>query len=79
MKVRFVGMTAHWIEVRDKIWTLRSAVIGLRAISGTHAGNNMGRYMIGICDRVGIMSKTQSKVFFVTHAISINNQQSHMS
>ena len=42
MKVGFLGVMVHWIGVKDKIWTLKSAVIGLRAISGTHAGDNMG-------------------------------------
>lgn len=76
MKVGFLGVTAHWIGVKDKIWTLKSAVIGLRAISGTHAGDNMGRYMIGVCDRVGITSKTHSKVR--SREIPISSQQSHM-
>ena len=42
MKVGFLSVTVHWIRVKDKIWTLKSAVIRLRAISGTYANNNIG-------------------------------------
>lgn len=55
-------MTAHWIEVKDETWKLRSEVVGFQPISGEHSGNNLGRYFVGLCDRVGIMSKNESKV-----------------
>jgi hypothetical protein len=55
-------MTAHWIEVKDEKWKLRSEVIGFQSISGEHSGSNLGRYFVGLCDRVGIMSKNESKV-----------------
>jgi hypothetical protein len=55
-------MTAHWIEVKDEIWKLRSEVVGFQPISGEHSGENLGRYFVGLCDRVGIMSKNESKV-----------------
>ena len=55
-------MTAHWIEVKDEKWKLRSEVIGFQPISGEHSGGNLGRYFVGLCDRVGIMSKNESKV-----------------
>ena len=61
-KMGFLRMTAHWIEVKEKIWTLRAKVIGFKAISGTHSGENLGRYAVGLLDRVGIMSKKESKV-----------------
>ena len=54
-------MTAHWIEVKDGRWKMRAAVIGFKAISGSHSGENLGRYAVGLLDRVGIMSKTGSK------------------
>lgn len=57
----FLGMTAHWIEVKDKEWKLRAEVIGFKALSGVHSGANMGRYAVGLLDRVGIMGKTESK------------------
>jgi hypothetical protein len=58
----FMGMTAHWIEVKDKVWKLRAEVIGFKGVSGTHGGENLGRYAVGLLDRVGIMDKSQSKV-----------------
>ena len=58
----FMGMTAHWIEVKEKKWKLQAEVIGFKGISGTHSGENLGRYTVGLLDRVGIMNKSQSKV-----------------
>jgi len=61
-KGSFLGMTAHWIEVKDTKWKLCSEVIGFQLISGEHSGGNLGRYFVGLCDRMGIMSKNESKV-----------------
>jgi hypothetical protein len=58
----FLGVTAHWIEVTDGKWKMRSAVIGFKALSGAHTGENLGRYTVGLLDRVGIMDKEMSKV-----------------
>jgi hypothetical protein len=55
-------MTAHWIEVKDEEWKLRAEVVGFQPISGEHSGVNLGKYFVGLCDRVGIMSKGSSKV-----------------
>jgi hypothetical protein len=57
-------MTAHWINVDPDTgkWILRAEVVGFRLIHGTHAGDNLGRYFVGLCDRVGIMSRFNSKV-----------------
>jgi hypothetical protein len=55
-------MTAHWIEVKDEKWSLRSEVVGFKAVSGDHSGWNLGRYFVGMCDRVGICSQEGSKV-----------------
>jgi hypothetical protein len=60
-------MTASWIEVKDGIWKLRSEVIGFQPVSGDHSGWNLGRYVVGLCDRVGIFSKNGSKVHLLTH------------
>ena len=60
----FLGMTAHWIEVEDGSWDLRSAVIAFRWVSGGHDGQNIGRYLVGLTDRVGITGKIFSKVRF---------------
>lgn len=62
-KQGYLGMTAHWIDVDSSgNWILRAEVVGFRLIKGTHAGSNLGRYFVGLCDRVGIMSRSQSKV-----------------
>ena len=58
----FQGMTAHWIEVKEGKWKMRAAVIGFKALSGAHSGENLGRYAVGLLDRVGIMDKKSSKV-----------------
>ncbi len=61
-KTGYIGMTVHWIDVRDGKWELRGEAVGLRAILGDHGGDNLGRYIIGLCDRVRICSKQDSKV-----------------
>ena len=61
-KGSFLRMMAHWIEVKDEKWKLRSEVVGSQPISGEHSGGNLRRYFVGLCDRVGIMSKNESKV-----------------
>jgi hypothetical protein len=65
-------MTAHWIDVNNTTgkWSLRAEEVGFRLIYGTHAGTNIGRYFVGLCDRVGIMSRLQSKVCL--HIVSID-------
>lgn len=55
-------MTAHWIDVKEGKWTLRAEVVGFQPVSGEHSGANMAKYFVGLCDRVGIMNKTGSKV-----------------
>lgn len=57
-KAGFQGMTAHWMEVKEGKWKLRAAVIGFKALSGSHDGENLGRYAVELLDRVGIMDKT---------------------
>jgi hypothetical protein len=64
-KAAFLGVTAHWIEVKkegDETWEMRSEVIGFRSVSGDHSGKNLGRYFVGVCDRIGIMNTERSKV-----------------
>lgn len=56
-KAAFLGVTAHWIEVKEGRWVMRSEVIGLRSVSGDHGGENLGRYFVGVCDRIGMTSK----------------------
>ena len=62
MKMGFLGMTGHWINVKDGKWKLRVEVIGFRGLSGAHSGANLGRYAVGLLDHMGIMDKNQSKV-----------------
>jgi hypothetical protein len=61
-KGSYLGLTAHWIEVKEGAWKLRSEVVGFQPISGDHSGGNLGRYFVALCDRVGIMSGNESKV-----------------
>jgi hypothetical protein len=61
-KAAFQGMTAHWIEVKEGKWKMRAEVIGFKALSGNHGGENLGRYAVGLLDRVGIMDKKGTKV-----------------
>jgi hypothetical protein len=57
-KTGFLGMTAHWIDVTEGKWKLRAEMVGFKAISGAHSGENLGRYAVGL----GIMDGKQSKV-----------------
>jgi hypothetical protein len=65
----FLGMTAHWIEVKGNEWKMRSEVIGFKALSGAHTGENLGRYTVGLLDRVGIMDEKRSKVRHVFYLL----------
>jgi hypothetical protein len=69
----FLGMMAHWIEVVEGNWNLRSAVIVFRWVLGGHDGRNIGRYMIGLTDRVGITGRIFIKVRFTRMAHLINS------
>ena len=60
-RMGFERMTAHWIEVKEEKWKMKAAVIGFRALSGAHSGENLRRYAVGLLDRVGIMDKKGSK------------------
>jgi hypothetical protein len=55
-------MMAHWIDVKEGKWKLRAEVIGFKAVSGNHGGENLGRHAVGLLDRVGIMDKNGTKV-----------------
>ena len=61
-KTSFLGMTAHWIEVKEGKWGLRSEVVGFKHVSGDHSGWNLGCYIVGLCDHVGICNQDGSKV-----------------
>ena len=72
-KEAFLGVTAHWIEIREGKWKVRAEVIGFQSISGDHSGENLGRYVVGVFDRVGITGKDHSKVHEQTNLRSTYN------
>ena len=55
-------VTAHWIDMKGGKWTLHLEVVAFRALSGDYGGENLGRYMVGLCDPMGITGKMESKV-----------------
>ena len=57
-------MTASWIEVKDNKWKLRSEVVRFQPVLGDHSGWNLRRYLVGLCDHVGIFNKDGSKVCY---------------
>lgn len=61
-KMGFLGMTAHFIEVKDSKWKLKAEVVGFKVLSGNHSGENLGRYTVRLLDHAGIMGKNNSKV-----------------
>ena len=69
-KAAFLGVTAHWIEIREGRWSVRVEVVGFQSILGDHSGENLGRYIMGVFDWVGIMRKDQSKVHKQTSSTS---------
>jgi hypothetical protein len=75
-KGAFLGVTAHWIQVLDGIWSSRSEVIGFKGLSGRHDGRNLGGYFVGICERVGIVNANHQKVCssFITPALKLSMQ-----
>ena len=66
-KAEFQGMTAHWIEVKEGKWKMRAVVIGFKALSGGHNGENLGKYLVSLLDCIGIMDKKRSKVCQLSH------------
>lgn len=48
--------------MKEGKWKMRAAVVGFKALSGNHGGENLGRYAVGVLDRVGIMNKNGTKV-----------------
>ena len=64
-KGSILGMMASWIEVKGGKWKLRSEVVGFQPVSGDHSGWNLGRYIVGLCDCVGIFNKNVAKVRYL--------------
>jgi hypothetical protein len=65
-KASFMGITGHWVDVSASTWTLRSEVVVFRGLSGSHNGQNLGNYFVRLCERVGIFSPDNSKLFCAT-------------
>ena len=65
-KESFMGITTHWIKIdaMTRIWSLSSQVIAFCSVAGSHDGYNLGRYLVGLCERIGIIdiAKSESKV-----------------
>ena len=65
-KESFMGITAHWIKIdaMTRISSLSSQVIAFCSVAGSHDGYNLGRYLVGLCECVGIIDigKSESKV-----------------
>jgi hypothetical protein len=76
-KKSFIGITAHWIEVSDSNWKMNSEVIAFRAVSGSHTGENLARYFLSLCDRVGITSAIYSKVRVVSTTQTVLSDSSN--
>jgi len=68
-KAAFLGVMAHWIEIEAGKWKVRAKVIGFQLISGNHSGENLGQYIVGVFDWVGITGKDHSKVSYVDEHI----------
>ncbi|KAF8348044.1 hypothetical protein F5887DRAFT_915169 [Amanita rubescens] len=73
MKEGFLGMTAHWIEVKDGTWEMRLELVGFKLIAGEHSGLNLVRHFVALCDRVGIWTPEQSKLNTITLDNASNN------
>ena len=52
--------------------------IGFKALSGTHSGENLGQYVVGLFNHVGIMSEKESKASCLHHPlITVQSNNSH--
>ena len=62
MKGSYLGMTVHWVNIKDKVWELRAEVMVFWGILGNHLGDNLGCYFVALAERMGIVNKDKSKV-----------------
>lgn len=59
------GTFVRVVRIKGKIrWSLKTVMLGFKAIEGKHDGDNLGRYFISMCIRIGIIDpvKKTSKV-----------------
>ena len=68
-KMPFMGTAAAYIVVKrakkqPPMWQLKSTILSFRVVEGAHDGENLGRYLFGVCRRAGIINveKKISKV-----------------
>ncbi|KAG5649809.1 hypothetical protein H0H81_001913 [Sphagnurus paluster] len=62
MKKGHFGMTCHFVNIDSKgKWSLEHLVVGCKPITGDHLGENLARFFVSICRRVGIISDRSSK------------------
>ncbi|KAG1782816.1 hypothetical protein EV702DRAFT_1041565 [Suillus placidus] len=54
------------LDEKSQKWTLHVQVIAFRGVAGVHSGGNIGRYIIGLCERVGIVLGQSTKLFCIT-------------
>ena len=55
--------------MKEGQWLLEAHVIMLCGLSGNHGGKNLGRYVAGLCDHMGIIRNETSKVS--SHQVSM--------
>lgn len=71
----WIGLTGHWVQVDREDWRIRSEVLGLRIVMGNHGGENLGRFMLGMLDRVGVTAKNHDG----KRAINKVHQRNHFA
>jgi hypothetical protein len=57
-KACYIGITGHWIKVKDLDWQLHSEVLAFSAISGSHTGENYACYFLKLGKQVCLFTDT---------------------
>ena len=59
-----MGVTAYWIKsmANPTEWKLCNEVIAFKGIVGTHTGENLRQYFVGLCKQVGIIINKDCKI-----------------
>ena len=72
-KASLLGITAHWINADTVFfkWTLQTSVIAFQGILGSHSGDNIGWYFVGLCEHSGLISVRSSKAWTTYHLTCI--------
>ena len=61
----FLGVTAHWINVKEGKWALCSEVIGVKSILGGHNGDNLAGYFMGCATKSEYVGKMRQRYVMV--------------